>query len=108
MEANMITRHIPSLLSAAFLLASAFGVTPALSQGREVNCDRVPNHPWCTQQAVPAHSGTATVPGQSPITPVDAQTLSEAHIKAGDPVPAHGATATIPGASPITPVGQRN
>jgi hypothetical protein len=104
----MVTRHISSLLSAAFLLAGAFGVTPALSQGREVNCNRVPNHSVCAQQAVPAHSGVATVPGQSPITPVDARSLSDTEIKAGEPVPAHGATATIPGVSPITPVGQRN
>jgi hypothetical protein len=104
----MIVRHIPSLLSAAVLFAGAFGVAPALSQGREVNCNRVPNHSLCAQQAMPAHSGVATVPGQSPITPIDARSLSEVEVKAGEPVPAHGATATIPGVSPITPVGQRN
>ena len=33
----------------------------------EVNCDRVPDNPACAREPKPAHSGTATVPGKTPI-----------------------------------------
>ena len=55
------------LLVAVCGVIGAFAVSPAWSQGREVNCDRVPDNPACAREPKPAHSGTATVPGKTPI-----------------------------------------
>jgi hypothetical protein len=71
MEIDMISNSTLRRTAAAVFLVGLLGTGSALAQGRSVvDCWKTPDGAACENQREPAHQGMATVPGVSPIQPV--------------------------------------